>query len=348
MIDFSTVAIKKMAIHYVGNKCKEEGVYLSKNGFTFFKAEIEESFLQYFIEPFRKVAEFYNFYHPAEIELNEVKSFATSIFSATCSFEEVAEKIAKTLYDKSDHPNINAGELMIVLFAGCSFDGETVDAIGIFKSETKDTFIKLQQIGGSYDYQLDTGINIKEMDKGCIILNTSQDKEMIVTVLDNTNKVKGAKYWVDDFLKLISCQDSFHFTKDYLDVAKKFVTEGMLEVFDLSKADKIDYLNKSINYFKKNDHFAEEDFLQDVFEHSEVIENFNRFKDKYTNDHHLVLDSEFDISNKAVKNQARVFKSILKLDKNFHIYIHGNKELIEKGTESDGRKYYKIYYDQEV
>ena len=58
--------------------------------------------------------------------------------------------------------------------------------------------------------------------------------------------------------------------------------------------------------------------------------------------------SEFDISNKAVKNQARVFKSILKLDKNFHIYIHGNKELIEKGTESDGRKYYKIYYDQEV
>lgn len=49
----------------------------------------------------------------------------------------------------------------------------------------------------------------------------------------------------------------------------------MPEVFDISKADKIDYLNKSISYFKKNDHFAEEDFLQDVFQHSEVIDNFN-------------------------------------------------------------------------
>jgi hypothetical protein len=153
---------------------------------------------------------------------------------------------------------------------------------------------------------------------------------------------------MDDFLKLISCQDSFHFTKDYLDVAKKFVTERMPEVFDVSKADKIDYLNKSINYFKKNDHFAEEDFLQDVFQHSEVIDNFNRFKEKYTHENHVLLDNQFDISNQAVKKQAKVFKSILKLDRNFHIYIHGSKDLIEKGTDSDGRKFYKIYYEQEA
>lgn len=152
---------------------------------------------------------------------------------------------------------------------------------------------------------------------------------------------------MDDFLKLISCQDSFHFTKDYLDVAKQFVTERMPDVFDVSKADKIDYLNKSINYFKKNDHFAEEDFLKDVFQHSEVIDNFNRFKEQYSNDHHVVLDNDFDISNQAVKKQARVFKSILKLDRNFHIYIHGSKELIEKGADSDGKKFYKIYYEQE-
>ncbi len=348
MIDFSTVAIKKMAIHFVGNKSKEEGVFVSKDIFTFFKEDVEQCFLQYFIEPFRKVAEFYNFYHPTEIELNEVKSFAAALFNESAEFEEIAAKIAKTLYDKSAHPNINGGELFITWFTGCTFNGETVDAIGIYKSEVKDTFIKLQQSGGAYDYQLDSGININEIDKGCIILNNKQNDDFIVTVLDNINKSKEAKYWMDDFLKLISCQDSFHFTKDYLDVAKKFVTERMPEVFDVSKADKIDYLNKSINYFKKNDHFAEEDFLQDVFQHSEVIENFNRFKDKYTNDNNVVLDKDFDISNQAVKKQAKVFKSILKLDRNFHIYIHGSKELIEKGADPDGRKFYKIYYDQEA
>ena len=39
---------------------------------------------------------------------------------------------------------------------------------------------------------------------------------------------------------------------------------------------------------------------------------------------------------------------MLKLDKNFHIYIHGDKDLIEKGyDQTTGKKYYKIYYDEE-
>lgn len=346
MIDFSNVALKKMAIHFVGNKGRDEGIYISKNIFTAFTGEVQESFLQYFISPFRKLAEFYNFYHPAEIELNEVKSFARGLFNAEAAFEEISIKIANTLYDRSTHPNIRGGELFITLFSGCTFNGESVDAIGIYKSEVKDTFIKLQQSGGSYDYQLDCGININDIDKGCIILNTKKD--FTVAVIDNINKSKEAKYWMDDFLKLISCQDSFHFTKEYLDVAKKFVTQRMPEIYDITKADKIDYLNKSISYFKKNDQFAEEDFLQDVFQHREVIDNFTNFKKQYSTENHLELDKSFDISDQAVRKQAKIFKSILKLDRNFHIYIHGSKELIQRGTDDDGRKYYKIYYEQET
>ena len=65
---------------------------------------------------------------------------------------------------------------------------------------------------------------------------------------------------------------------------------------------------------------------------------------------HYVVDLEdrFEISADAVKKQARVFKSVLKLDKNFHIYIHGDREKIERGVDDSGRKYYKIYYDQEL
>jgi hypothetical protein len=60
-----------------------------------------------------------------------------------------------------------------------------------------------------------------------------------------------------------------------------------------------------------------------------------------------VADS-FEISTQAVKKQARIFKSVLKLDKNFHIYIHGNRDMIEQGVEKDGRKYYKIYFENEI
>jgi hypothetical protein len=62
----------------------------------------------------------------------------------------------------------------------------------------------------------------------------------------------------------------------------------------------------------------------------------------------IELPDNFDISVQAVKKQVRVFKSVLKLDKNFHVYIHGDKSLIEKGVdEKTGKKYYKIYYDEE-
>jgi hypothetical protein len=59
------------------------------------------------------------------------------------------------------------------------------------------------------------------------------------------------------------------------------------------------------------------------------------------------MNESFDISPQAVKKQARIFKSVLKLDKNFHIYIHGDRELIEQGVEKDGRKFYKIYFTEE-
>jgi hypothetical protein len=58
---------------------------------------------------------------------------------------------------------------------------------------------------------------------------------------------------------------------------------------------------------------------------------------------------EFYISPQAVKKQARVFKSVIKLDKNFHIYVHGDRELIEKGYDEALQKhYYKIYFDREA
>jgi hypothetical protein len=55
----------------------------------------------------------------------------------------------------------------------------------------------------------------------------------------------------------------------------------------------------------------------------------------------------FNISAAALKKQSRVFKSVLKLDKNFHVYIHGDRELIEQGVDPDGRKFYKLYFREE-
>jgi len=75
---------------------------------------------------------------------------------------------------------------------------------------------------------------------------------------------------------------------------------------------------------------------------------FMQYKTDYEQRYETPIEDEFAISNAAVKKQARIYKSVLKLDRNFHIYIHGSSELIEKGVDEDGRKYYKIYYQEET
>ncbi|MDR2511118.1 MAG: nucleoid-associated protein, partial [Bacteroidales bacterium] len=54
----------------------------------------------------------------------------------------------------------------------------------------------------------------------------------------------------------------------------------------------------------------------------------------------------FVISDSAVKKQSRTFKSVIKLDKNFHIYVHGDSNLIQQGEDDKG-KFYKIRYQEE-
>jgi hypothetical protein len=62
----------------------------------------------------------------------------------------------------------------------------------------------------------------------------------------------------------------------------------------------------------------------------------------------VVIEDEFSIHVAAVKKQQRFFKAVVKLDKNFHIYIHGRKDLVEKGyDEKSGKQFYKLYFDKE-
>jgi hypothetical protein len=103
-----------------------------------------------------------------------------------------------------------------------------------------------------------------------------------------------------------------------------------------------------MKYFKEKDSFNIDEFSEEVIGNPKAIASFKNFNREYNEEFDAGLDQAFEISSAAVKKQAKVFKSILKLDKNFHIYIHGNKELIEKGfDEEKSLNYYKVYYREE-
>ena len=132
-------------------------------------------------------------------------------------------------------------------------------------------------------------------------------------------------------------KDEYYNTHNVLSLCKNFVTK---------EADQADLLNRSVQFFKEKDSFDMEEFTNEVFAQSEVIDSFNKYKENYEQDRDLEIADSFTISESAVKKQARAFKSVIKLDKNFHIYVHGNRNLIEQGEDEKG-KFYKVYYREE-
>ena len=345
VLDFTQVEIKNLITHHIGNKLRDEGVSLS-NEPTHLAESTKDFLLKYFLLPI-KTEEFFCFDHPVKLILNDILSVARSIFSNSKRFIQDSQDIAKLLYEQSLHPKIKEGELNVALFSNIVLDDEIVDAIGIFKSETGVPFLKMKNQKSRFSINHEYGFEIKGMDKGCIIFNTDEKSGYKVLVIDSANNSGEAQYWKDDFLKIKPIANEFQKTNQFLGIARQFVTKQLAEEFEISKADKIDYLNRSVEYFKNHDTFDKQEFEKEVFHHPSIIKSFRQFDETYRQENEVDLSDSFEISAQAVKKQARVFKSVLKLDKNFHIYIHGNRELIEQGIDEQGRKFYKIYYEKE-
>ena len=79
-----------------------------------------------------------------------------------------------------------------------------------------------------------------------------------------------------------------------------------------------------------------------------MIDCIKKKKNVYEQEKDLELEENFTISEYAVKKQERKMKSVIKLDQNFHIYVHGGEQLIEQMYDEErGMKYYKLYYKEE-
>ncbi|WP_276362106.1 nucleoid-associated protein [Daejeonella sp. H1SJ63] len=349
MVTSFEAALEQLSVHRTGNKLQNEFYILSDLPLQIQDETLKTLLMQYFLSPFEKGNEVYRFMHSSDdLNLNEVFHFCSLIFADPDSFHEQSANITRHLFNVSNHPKIKSGELYVAIFKDLQLEGELVDAIGIFKSETKESYLKVNPDKGGFSlsYEEDA-INIQKLDKGCLIFNTEMEDGYKVMVIDQTNRTD-AVYWKDEFLQLKIRNDSFNKTNTTLGICKDFITTRLQDDFEITKADKIDLLNRSMKYFKEKESFDIDEFSEEVIGNPKAIESFKNFSRDYSEEFDAGLDQSFDISNAAVKKQARVFKSVLKLDKNFHIYIHGNKELIEKGFDDNrAMNYYKVYYKEE-
>ncbi len=341
---FDHTHILSLVIHQVGNKINNESLVLSQNVVSLSET-IQENLIEFFLSQF-KTEEYYQIYHDVALSLNEVFVYVSQIFDDPEMQYDQSVNLAKHLYDQSIHPKIKGGEFYTVYFKDCVVDGDTVDAVGLFKSENKDTFLKVLREDGNFNLESEQGINIKKLDKGCLIFNKERENGYVVAVVDNTNKGVEAQYWIDDFLQIRQRKDEYANTQNVMAMAKNFVTKELPKEFEVSKADQIDLLNKSLKFFKEKDTFDIEDFANEVIEQPEVIESFHSFRRNYESENDITIDDTFAISNHAFKKQQRSYKRIINLDKKIQIIINGNRQNVEQGEDERG-KFYKVYYSME-
>ena len=187
MITCDEAIIEKMVVHRVGNKTNNEPLKISPAPFLI-HGEIGGVLLKYFTSNF-KSPQTYHLFSEVGVEHNLVYQCVRDIFADKNELYSQSVKLAQSLYEVSEHPNIKSGELYITYLSQCFIDGDLVDAIGIFKSENKETYLKVFPKGEGFEIESESGININKLDKGCIIFNNSAWSALLISYSEGKNSV---------------------------------------------------------------------------------------------------------------------------------------------------------------
>ena len=344
---FANTIIQDLHIHWVGNKYANEGVILSNSSIPADK-ETKDVLTHYFIHPF-SADEFVNLAAlTAAGNENPIYRLACQIFDSPETIQEASVQLVQHLYEQTLRPQIKNGEFYTVLFKNCMLNGEQLDAIGLFKSETKDTFLKILPSEHGFSITREMGININKLDKGCIIFNKERERGFVVAVTDNTNKKNEAKYWTDDFLHVKPRFDEYTQTQHVLSLCKEFVKDEIPNNDSIDKMKQAILINRSLHTLKEKDTVDMEEFAREVFQQPELVKQFNNFTQEYEQREGIRFDDTFHTAPQAVKRKGMGTMTTIRLDQNFVVQMFGGEDRIEKVyDEEKGMFCYKLYFTEE-
>ena len=343
MISFNNAVLDQLIVHTISGKGDQKQIMLSESTVRIDK-DLSGVLRAYFLDKFKSEDQQYRFFHEFDLKMSEMFEFCNLLFNGDSDFTEISQAIANFLYSKSASATIKSGEIYIAKLENIVFEDESVNAIGVFKSENKDTFLRVFPHGDGYDIQSQKGINIKKLDKGAIIFNTQAADGYRLLVVDQTNKKEQAKYWIDDFLKVQPVEDEFYQTGQILEVFRQ-INGSPQEDFD--GQERLELISSSVDYLEQNEFFDNKDFYKEVL-HDEKRKRL--FEKVYEEQNGELPDKQmaFDVSKKAVRKSKRYIRSVIKLDNSFHVYVHANRDRIERGFDEQKQlNFYKLFFNDE-
>jgi len=338
----SEASIRSLIIHSVGNKLKGDNLILS-NSSVGITSDLEDVIKKFMFGPFRS-NELYNFNNLS----NNICASIKQIFSSANSFGNESKKIAKHLFEKTNNPKVNGGNLFVAHLKDMIIQDKLVNAIGLFKTESADTFLKIKSSDDKFLVEQDVGINISKMAKGAIIFNIKAEEGYLISLVDKRNKNEEIAYWSESFLDLVAYKDDYYYTKNAMSCINDFVTHTLPDIYNMNKSEQSALLHSSLEYFKDNDDFAWNEFAKEVFIAPEVIEDLDTHKVKYEKENDIEISETFMINVPAVKKESKSFKSVIKLDDKFEIIIYKDNENLIRGKDAaTGLNYYQLLFKNE-
>jgi len=348
MIKRTRAEITKCIIHKVANKYNS-----GQNSFS--EATIrfdEESYnlmMPFLLKPFANLSQSFRFSHHADIRLNEINNYASNVFKDEETFIENSKNIVNHLYEQSNSAQIKKGDVIIALIEGIEYQDVLTEAIGIFKVENKIDFFQTYLDDDSFDVAVQQGISTKKIDKGCLVLNTTDAEGTVVLSIDNNQY--DAQYWIKNFLSVKYADDRNQHTQSYLEMCKEFSEEIIKPEF--GKQEQSQFLANTVDFFKENEAVDYHSFKEEMFEEDKQKDMFEDYKKHFETLNDVLIRNNFEVSDVVLKKEKQKMKSIIKLDTNIEIKLDVDapdaaSEYLERGYDEEKKmKYYKVYFNEE-
>ena len=340
--------IETLSLHKVGNKSRNEKAFFSAQP-TKLNDEFQTLLKEFFLKPFREKDEaYFHFYHDVDLELHPLyENIKTMMACSDEKFHELSKDIVAHLWEQGNHPHIKSGEVYVCKFERVGIDNEVVEAIGIFKSEIKSDFLQVDEAGSMLEMNLNQGISLEKLDKGCLIFNCNITDGYRILTIDNNRY--DSRYWLEHFLSIEAYHDDRFITKKYLTMCQDFAQNVVEAAEDKKQA--IIFKNKALHHFRSNDEFEEDKFLEDVLDSDDLVTEFKNFRIQNAEKYHLEEENlqSFSISNEAVNEIGKKFKSTINLDTNISIKLdfinpESAEQFVEKGWDEEKQMYYYLCY----
>lgn len=340
-INFIDTTLVHLMIHGIGNKCLDEALVLSSQEVKLTELTASK-LLDNLLRKMPHEAS-YHFSHDIDLSYNEMFAFSQKAFENNETFVSMSKNMARHLFNQGVTKKVQSGVVYIAYMQGVLVDDKEMDAIGVFKSEKIDTFIKVNFEDGKYSLSSEKGLG--SIDKGCLVINSDPDEGYLISLL-NTKKKNDTKYWNEDFLGIRLRNDDNCKTSQIVELCGSFITKNET----IAKADKAGMIDRVLSAMSVEDTSFEK-IAEVVFKDKNVRQQFTEYHQAQENLDESTLNDNFTPNLETVEKKVRKFRSKtkIKLDDDFEILIKGGEKNLIKGyDEEKGLSYYKLYFREEM